>query len=129
MYEDVVPFRGQRLGLVGAALVAVGSVTAWAAADPVVVAPTVEGLTAFESPRALLLVVAFLAWVVVLLRDWGWVEQFVVAAVGALVVGLAGRTFVALLGGSGQSPGFGIVVAVGGGALLLVGGGLDSVTE
>lgn len=130
MYEDVVPFRGQRLGLAGAALVAVGSVLAWTgSASSLVVAPSVEGVTSLSSPRSVVLLGAFVVWVVVLFRDWSWVEQLVVAAGGGLVVGLVGPRFLDRLGGGGEAVGVGLVLVVAGGVLLLVGGGLDYVTE
>lgn len=116
VFEGLVPERGQRLGLVGAGLVAVSAVTPWqGTATGLVVTPT--GL------RWVVLAVAFLAWVVVLYRRWSALDQLVVAACGAVVVGL---TVERIAGSSGA--GLGLYLGVFGALVLVVGGGLDYLT-
>lgn len=112
VFDEVLPERGQRLGAVGAVLVGVAAVVPWAGGGVTVVAPT--GL------RWVVLGAAFLAWVVVLFRRWSAVEQVVVAAAGALVLGIVGGRLV--VGGGG---GFGWFLGVFGALLVVSGGAVD----
>jgi len=110
VFEDVAPFRGQRLGLVGAALVAVAAFVSWS--GTAVVTPS--------GTRWVVLAAAFLAWVTVLFAAWEHRAQLVVSAAGALVVGIAVEHLTA-----GAAAGVGVYLAIGGGGLVVLGGALD----
>ncbi|MFB6103944.1 MAG: hypothetical protein ABEJ57_02505 [Halobacteriaceae archaeon] len=109
MFETLVPYRGQRLGLVGAALVAVSAFVSWTGAA--VVAPT--------GTRWVVVGTGFLAWVTILFAAWSDRAQLVVSAAGALVLGVLIDHLTA------GPPGVGVYLAGGGGLLLVLGGALD----
>ncbi|MFB6111092.1 MAG: hypothetical protein ABEJ35_00995 [Halobacteriaceae archaeon] len=117
--------RGERLGLVGAASAALGSLLSWnsAGGESILVTP--------DGGALVVLILAFLAWVLVLFRDWEAIDQLVLTGIGGVTLGVVGQRFSAILGAAGPavSPGLGLYLAAFGGACLLAGGGLDFLTR